>query len=778
MTTFFAEFENESSGRKYPFAADADLHDAGGNHLPMGLFTDAVIYPESGVCRLASLSSAAGRCTVEVEAGGDSLTGEFRSTSSTVELYRNGVHRGTLVLGPAKDAVLEDPTVHKYEKATFCTACQFRLPSHGVSSMTVAGSKLTGPVEVVSDTTGSAVVRPVISDNDDGSCTLRFDVVPSNGILAASKTGVRKIFILREPGSYFNLFETENHEPYLYLTRTGLSDGSSLIRRSDLCVSSNKAVEDAKNRSRSDDCGDAGSVASSSTGSSTCFPWFGTSSLWKYLIDHDPQTTTSEYEGITYGYLDIPARLGFHAGTSMSLMFVETNIQAKMFALGYAVYVRLDEYRTRAASELFFHDTEVKNYGTIVLKPEALSAFIARFTSVKPGNKGYSSGYMSCDDVIDACDDDWIQTDTSFPDDWTDERRAEFNEDLRKQLAENGYDTGVNIRTNRAIDLFSSFNCKNWVKSDLGVHGNSVKYLVNWGGLDWSTDATGVSYVTINSAKVPRWVVARYLWWKYYAKTDNEQIRWFIVPAERGLVIYTGDYYYNGDPSKWKETSPLGWGCPGGMQLGQNEQALEGHDSLSNNADFLWDVMRDKLYDPDDNYVEYDPTFGDNVFPGTDQAALERLISEPAVPSVGSSTRALQPEDAPVIDRSALGPLEYKYGRLFDAEYGPTGGYPDTPTDSEKEAMAIKAPIEFEFDIDNARDNAFNFDVTDMAGVGFVYDNPIHVTIVEESAKPVSMDVKDPSDSEEVAAEMRKLTSRTTGGNGIEVSVPGLGAST
>lgn len=784
MAVIFQEHENETGGRKYPFAGTSDPVDGQGNVLPQDLFVDAVLYPESGRCALRTLSVSGGTCAVEIAAGDSVLSGSFGSGDSTCELYCDDLHRGTLVLGPARDAFLSDPTPHTYADVPFCTACQFELGANGVSSLTLEGNVLRGDVELSGSKDSLATLRPVLLARQDGETGLRFDAVPNGGIMSVDKTGVRVIHILRQPGSRFGVMDRDG-SPYLYLRRNtaqGDSPGYGVdkyIQRSDICrASASVSQDDYAERSADDECGSSYSGGSGGSSSGRCLP---SDDILSYLRSHDPQTIQSATGTYTYGFFDIPRKYGFYGGSTMTWFFVEGTVRACFAApepCRVAMSVTLTHTYPARYLFGFRHDMEV--WDPIYLRPDSYKAAYAYISGVAPG----AAGYLDRDSLEALFRAKGWLADTDVPCETpsTEEELVEY-ERLVSELRDEGYTAWREIYTIRARDYFEHFGCRNWEVSEADCVGDEIRQLVGWGTGDaFFASDSGNQYYT-SGAPVPKWLAARYAWWRLHSRRGTD-VRHFIVPKERGLVFYTGDYYLDGDASNPKETSPVAWTCNYALCYLASRYAEAGgrlHPLFTFYSNI--ETLRDRLYR--EYSSEYDPMHGDRCLENAGYTAewLDRSTLLDA-PRVTSDSLVVQPNYAPVVADPGtypLGPFEYRYGRLYTpGEDGEAGGYTDEPSEDEEAQNAISAPAVFRFDILRANGNAFNFDVTDLYAAGsngtsFLYENPIHITTVEGSSVAQAMEVEDPTDAAEVSSELRKLTERATSGQGVELSIPGLG---
>ena len=800
------EFENENRQINYPFSHDSLLEDSAGNKLPSDFIEDASLYPESGKCSLVRVhpGSELDTVNVSVSAASEEYFGTFSSESRTVELFSaSGVHRGTLVLGNGKNEFIGDPSEHVYSDARFCDACQFELGPDGVSSVRVNEEKLTGDVEFESDS-DIARIETVVTENPDGSMNLRFDALSSRGLYSAENSGIRSITILRNTGSNLNVISRAGN-PYLFLSKNGRMTGGNLIGRSKICssVDGRTAGKSYRDRTSSDDCGrdrKSDSEEHEYTYDECSIPKEKGESIWDYLVRVDPMTIVRSDTGRFYGECKIPEMNGFGATDSVATMFIEGTLTAKFSAIGGSILAILTVEHTLAASALFLGEYIKTPQGNVInrhrdikylyLKPEHMEDFFNHFHGSEPG----SIGYQDADTVEALCvENGWLYS-FDYPNIPDGMSVADFEHENSEKIRALGLDKCILIYTVRARDYFEHFNCRNWEISTADSLGDEVRHLVGWGtGSGFMLGGNSYSTFTNSdgeSVTLPKWLAARYVWWKKYSK-NGSQMRHFIVPKERGLVIYTGNYYKNDDETDLKETSRFSWICNNSwnyiMYLDRPEDG--GDYFIHTRWEELLDTMRERLtkvYSED-----YDPTHGDNVFYGLDEEAFEagryeiRTIEGISVDDmdaevmkynnrITSSSMTAQPYDAPVTGGvGSKGPFEYRYGRTFTTGYAQ---YPDEKTNEELDAEAIKAPEVYTFDIDTASSNAFNFDTTDMLASGMVYDNPIHIEASDNVAAPESLKIDDPVDTYEVAEEMKKLTTPRTSGNGITISIAGLEA--
>lgn len=803
----YTQFENENSTRNYPFSCTSSFMSESCDELPADFIVDASVYTRGETCRLASISGTdtAGVCKIIVMAGSEELTGQFGDNDTSVKIFDGyGIYRGVLILGAGASSVAVDPSLREYSNLVFLDSCSIRLPGDFVTSVNVAGTDLTGDVTFTGDASGRTAIRPVSSQNDDGSAVLRFDVVANTGLSTLSNTGIRVVHILRKPGSLFNVIE-KNGNPYLFLTKTGLMSKNSLIDRTSICSKANNkgAVADSVEKSSTEDCGNSSESDSSHSASDSalCQPF---STSWKgtygFVESNDPYSV--EYGTIkNYGYFFTASNNNYGTNPSMSLLFVEGNISVSFIAFNHAVLASVNYRKTEDAIALFYKpgdDLELTAWN-IPLKYNTYRAFYDFFYSNRHGKLGY----IDRDYIVDVCKSrGWYadQEDIVFPDDVD---GLEFSKNLTDELRSSGFSKEKPLYTIRARDFFDHFKCKNWEVSSSDFLGDEVRWLVGWGPRDKSgffSDDSSFSYVTLSDKntgakiKIPKWMAARAVWWHKYSKNGSE-VRHFIVPRERGLVIYTGSYssWYAGvspgtSPIETKELSPSSWDC-GHPPVWQTTGLVT---QMARNDYRLWkNAMREQLYkeyapdysvdgEPADSITFYKfnyETMSDDCFE-IDSDELDRLVL--TFPNrVTDTTLVVQPEDAPIYAEGAddryksgdywLGPFEYEYDKL----YVPGKGYPEPGDDDWKEAEAIKAPIAFQFDITKDSKNSFNIDTTDLTANGISYQNPIHIKASESVSSPVKLDISDPTDSSEVSDRLSSLVSGQTTGNGIEISIPG-----
>ncbi len=185
MDGIFQEFENENELRSYPFAAGCTPSDSNDGGIPTGLFVDAAIYPvnPSGIVYLSGVSEDG---TISVSDGsGVIMTGV--QTGRYVEMFDTsnfGRHVGTLVAS-SEDALSEfcGRSVKREfgrDVAAFAASCVFPVVIDGVTSISVGGtSPVTGDVKFANG--DSDDVRVSSGSLEDGTATLRFDVLPRPG---------------------------------------------------------------------------------------------------------------------------------------------------------------------------------------------------------------------------------------------------------------------------------------------------------------------------------------------------------------------------------------------------------------------------------------------------------------------------------------------------------------------------------------------------------------------------------------------------------------------
>ena len=804
----YTQFENENSARNYPFTADSSFVSDGGSVLPLDFIVDASVYTRDGACKVVSIegTDTAGICTITALAGDEIISGTFGEDDTAVSLFDEySIYRGVFILGKSAASVAIDPSAREYSNLVLLESCQISLGNDRITAVNINGVELAGDVSFVSDSEGRTAIKAVSAKNRDGTTSLRFDVVSNTGLSTLSNTGIRVVHILRQPGSLFNVIEKDGN-PYLFLTKTGMMSKKALIDRAAICAKVNNkgATEDSVEKSSTEDCGNKyGSGGGSTTDSSLCQP-FSTSykGTHEFVSTYDPYSM--EYSSIkSYGYFFTASNNMYSTNPSLCVLFVEGTLSVSFVAFNHAVLATINYRKTDAAANLFYEKGSSNQLFSwnIPLKHTAYRAFYDYFYSNRHGKLGYiDEEYM-----VYACKTrGWYaeQSDISFPDDVD---YIEFSKNLTDELRSSGFGKEKLLYTIRARDFFEHFNCKNWEISTSDFLGDEVRWLVGWGPrtrTGYFSNNSSFSYVTLKDKrtdeeiKIPKWMAARSIWWHKYSKRGNE-IRHFIVPKERGLVIYTGSYesWYSGVspgtvPNMLKELSPSSWDCgnpPHWQTTGLVTQ-------IARNDYYLWlDDMRERLHkeyppgysvdgEAPDSIIFYRFNYEtlNNDWVEVDSEELDRLVL--SFPNrVTDTTLVVQPADAPIYaDESDeryssggywLGPFEYEYDKL----YVPGLGYPEPGDDGWKEAEAIKAPIAFQFDITKNSKNAFNLDTTDLTANGVSYQNPIHIKASESVSSPVNLSISDPTDSSEVSDKMTSLVSGQTSGNGIEISIPGLG---
>lgn len=786
------EYRNEASSIRFPFAKDSVLVDSYGVTLPDDFAVDAVLYPRTGTYSLQRIYRSPDGSQVYIRIVTDTkeiAEGEIKQGKDAVDFYdADGFHRGVLILGSAASEYLENPADHEFYGATFCRGCQFELGSAAVDSLTVDGVKLHGDINFA-HAGGRVAIKPVVTENEDSSKNIRFDVSPVSSITDVSSTGIRTIYVLRQPTSMFNVLDNGG-SPYLYIVKPG--SPSTKIGRDFICSYKNdkKGGGSYKERSYSDDCGNSYTKGTTTT---SCFP--DLSYLDEFARHYDPETreivSNNVSFGYSYGYKLIPTLNGFRVPSTMCTMFIEGEIFVSMQAYNYGVLANFNVYVTDAAKDLFYDSSSpvTDESFSVPLKHTAYTAFFDYLKSMRLGKLGFvdkASIERMCEEHGWLASDD----DLRFPDDVD---AFEFTYNLKKSINDAGLASYRSVYINRARDFFEHFNCLNWEVSGSDRLGDEVRWLVGWGTGN-RLFAGGNSYVTVKGddgteARIPAWIISRYVWWKKYSKRGT-QLRHFIVPKDRGLTIYTGSYYTDDSVRTEKELSPASWACdvPLLVWCGTvNDSVTLAYTSNKWMDPDIMETMRERLHAVYDE--DYDPTFGDASFKysksrisdpvevkGFDIDALDTL-AKGFDNRVTTETLVDLPAGAPIstddvddslrtISGSWPGPFEF----MYDKVYIPGTGFDDGET-----TESIRAPVAFKFDIDKTSTNAFNIDVTDMTAVGMVYKNPIHIGIVEGGASPNTLNIKNPTDTDAVSNEMTNLTTPKTSGNGIEISIPGLG---
>lgn len=779
MSANFTGFENKNEQRRYPLVADSDIVDGLGDVLPDSLIVDAVLYPAAGPCGLSSIDSDGYTATVTIEAGDEELHGEFVSESSRADVFDSrGYRRGTLVLGSAASEFVQVPASRDYGYVPFHPACQFITGGHGVRSLTIGESAMSGDI-VFSRPDDSASLLPFVEQRQDGDYDLRFDFVPKNDADKFGNIGIKKVYVVRQSGSLFNVISRDGM-PYLYLSKDGSMMPDSLIDRRDVCRSSaySSSLGSSYASSSGDACADTGGSVRTpviSQGCSDCLNY-------EWTVENDPEED---------GFFGIPAENGFRGGTSMKMLFIEGAVYAKAAAVSNAIAVQLERTHSDSAEQLFKQDlssgpaiSDVANY-TIYLTADGADEFFEFFESVRDGGIGYVN-LVGIRDIAESRG--WIEDDP-FAVHESDDAADEFATEARHVISEHGADNTTRIYTIRARDYFDHFDCTNYeVASDQPSWsiGDEIRSLVGWGeGTGIFSGGAGYTTVTdgTNSIPVPRWMLARYVWWKCHSKGSNG-IRKFIVPSGRGITLYTGNYYINDDPSTGiKETSPFGWRCPGAMSVFYNKWYLltPGYFQIPSVSDgMIADLHR--VY-PED----YDPTHGDTGFSRNGvHVSFDALDYAATVDGYANRVpvgyTVCLPYGAPILVTEStdpaymkcsfwLGPLEFRYDRL----YIPGVGYTEEKTDEEEAAQALSGELKFEFSIADSGSASFNIDTTDIVSAGMSYENPIHIGIASGETSVASISVDDPEDTIAVQDEIEKMTNGVVKGNGIVIGIPGLG---
>lgn len=431
---------------------------------------------------------------------------------------------------------------------------------------------------------------------------------------------------------------------------------------------------------------------------------------------------------------------------------------------------------------------------------------------------------------------------TSVEPEITKSEREKRIQNLRDELKTRYSSTGIDLTKNnllyinRARDMFKHFGCKNWQVSKETNLGEEIRYLVGWGSGSeyWSG---GNSYFTFTNdagkeVYAPKWVIARYVWWKLHSSMTSSSeesdtpgetwMRYFIVPKERGLCFYVGDYFKGGVRENGREESQLGWDCYGiprffGRPATDVDGLENGHFSSRGLSQEALATMRSRLhldyggtYDPTnpdgaetaDNIFD-NPVFGtfntETAKAGISLSRLESLVYDEFYDAQDgwennhpfSEQKIIEPFQAPVTSNAVTygvdggdpydyggaygtGPFEFRYGQVYIEDRGYPDIYDPDGQELERETLENKAMYFFKFDLTKSAGNSFNFDTTDMTTTDAVYDNPIHVSIEPSTDAPRTVDVENPGDVNEITTELRKLTNRSTIGNGISISIPGL----
>ena len=207
MEGIFQEFDNENSLRSYPFAGGCVPPENADDDMPAGVFIDAAIYPvnPSGAVYLSGISED-GKFSISDDSG---AIMEGVASGRFVEFYDFsglGRHVGTLVAS-SESALAEFAgrgvaRTYLPENTSFAASCVIPVVIDGVVSISSGdGGKATGDVGFSNG--ASDDIRVSSGTLDDGSRTLRFDILPRPG--SKSSRSIRRIICVVDGSTPFRI---------------------------------------------------------------------------------------------------------------------------------------------------------------------------------------------------------------------------------------------------------------------------------------------------------------------------------------------------------------------------------------------------------------------------------------------------------------------------------------------------------------------------------------------------------------------------------------------
>lgn len=181
--TFFTEFGNQNSSRKYPFLDDALMRDTDGIELPVDFVVDAALFPLDivGPVYLQTLVPSTRMLVfADVATGNPVATAEWEPGSAVADVVEAGAYArgiGVVVLGDGVADVFRGRGERTFlpGATTLCPAACVPILQAGVRGFLLPdGTLVTGDVVFAGENGVS-----VSSYADDGRPTLRFDI---NGV--------------------------------------------------------------------------------------------------------------------------------------------------------------------------------------------------------------------------------------------------------------------------------------------------------------------------------------------------------------------------------------------------------------------------------------------------------------------------------------------------------------------------------------------------------------------------------------------------------------------
>ena len=181
--TFFTEYGNQNSSRKYPFLDDALMRDTDGIELPVDFIVDAALFPLdiAGPVYLKTLDPGAYVLVfADAATGAPVAMAEWEPGAAVADVVETGPYArsiGTIVLGDGVADVFRGRGERTFlpGATTLCPAACVPVLQAGVRGFLLpSGALVTGDV-VFAGENGVTVT----SYNDNGRPTIRFDI---NGV--------------------------------------------------------------------------------------------------------------------------------------------------------------------------------------------------------------------------------------------------------------------------------------------------------------------------------------------------------------------------------------------------------------------------------------------------------------------------------------------------------------------------------------------------------------------------------------------------------------------
>lgn len=208
MNKLFAEFENESSMRSYPFASGCTCLDTKGMAIGPDVFIDAALYPVNPVGDLYLSRIDVGGTVSISDARSVVMTAVFERGSSRLDFYdTSGLRRhvGTIVASsPDGLATLLNVNARRSftsSETKFASSCVFPIVNDGVLSINVSG---TGEIDGDVSFSNASLDDIRVSTDETGS-TLRFDVIPPRA--PVDLTSIKHVYCIVDGRTPFRIMK-------------------------------------------------------------------------------------------------------------------------------------------------------------------------------------------------------------------------------------------------------------------------------------------------------------------------------------------------------------------------------------------------------------------------------------------------------------------------------------------------------------------------------------------------------------------------------------------